>query len=115
MHEYSLIQALFVEVDRALSAHAGATVSALHVRVGELAGVEPELFRSAYETFRQAGRLAHAELELIFEPAVWACPSCQLDIPRGSALTCAICGASARLTRGGEIFLDRIEAEIENV
>ena len=115
MHELSLIQALFAEVEAQLAPHAGATVLALHVRVGELAGVDPELFRSAYEVCRSGGRLATAELELLFEPAEWKCSACQLDIARGSVLACFSCGAPARLARGGGIFLDRIEAEIHHV
>lgn len=115
MHEFSLVQALFSEVRRALAPHAGATVSVLHVRVGELAGVEPELFRSAYETFRAAGGFASAELALTVEPAAWTCPCCLVDFARGSSLSCRKCGASARLARGGEIVLDRIEAEVAHV
>jgi hydrogenase nickel incorporation protein HypA/HybF len=115
MHELSLIQALFAEVESQLAPHAGARVCALHVRVGELAGVDPELFRSAYEVCRNGGPLAAAELELSFEPAEWKCSACQVDISRGQVLTCSLCGEPARLARGGEIFLDRIEAEIQHV
>jgi len=115
MHELSLIQALFSEVERNLAPHPGATVHALHVRVGELAGVDPALFRSAYEVCRTGGPLVRAELELSFEPAIWSCASCQADFARGEALTCSRCGSSARLARGGDIYLDRIELEVPDV
>jgi hydrogenase nickel incorporation protein HypA/HybF len=115
MHEVSLMQALFVEVNRALAPHPGAVVHALHVRVGELAGVEPSLFRTAYDVFRGAGGLASAELVVVSEPAVWTCPVCNVELARGGPLTCTECGASARLVRGGDVFLDRIEAVISDV
>jgi hydrogenase nickel incorporation protein HypA/HybF len=115
MHEVSLIQALFAEVDRALAPHPGAVVHALHVRVGELAGVEPSLFRTAYDVFRGAGGLASAELVVVSEPAVWTCPVCSVDLARGGPLMCTECGAPARLVRGGDVFLDRIEAVMNDV
>lgn len=115
MHEVSLIQALFAEVERALAPHTGAVVDAIHVRVGELAGVDPELFRMAYDAFRSAGPLARAELFVISEPATWSCPVCLVELPRGTPLTCGRCGEAARLTAGGDIFLDRIEAEVSDV
>ena len=65
MHELSLIQALFEEVESQLAPHAGARVSALHVRVGELAGVDPELFRSAYAVCRDGGPLAALVREIL--------------------------------------------------
>jgi hydrogenase nickel incorporation protein HypA/HybF len=115
MHELSLVQALFSEVERQLASHPRATVNALHIRVGELAGVDPELFQGAYEVCRAAGPLSRAELKLSFEPAAWTCPSCQADFSRGQVLTCSRCGTPARLARGGDIILDRIEAEVPDV
>jgi hydrogenase nickel incorporation protein HypA/HybF len=115
MHEVSLIQALFAEVDRNLAAHPHAVVHAVHVRIGELAGVEPTLFRGAYDLCRGAGNLATAELIVTSEPARWTCPLCNLDFTPGTPLTCAHCGTAARLAAGGDIFLDRIEAEVSDV
>jgi hydrogenase nickel incorporation protein HypA/HybF len=115
VHEVSLLQALFAEVDRSLAAHPGAVVHAIHVRIGELAGVEPGLFRGAYDVCRSAGPLAAAELVVTSEPARWSCPLCGIDFVPGTPLTCARCGTSARLAAGGDIFLDRIEAEVIDV
>ncbi len=115
MHELSLIQALFDEVERVVAPHEGATIRAIHVRVGELAGVETELFRSAYDVCRVAGPLAAAELSLTVEPAVWRCSSCESEIARGSVLACDRCGGTPHLAQGGDIFLDRVEAEVQHV
>ena len=115
MHEVSLIQSLIAEVDRALAPHPGAVVHVLHVRVGELAGVEPSLFRTAYDALRGVGGLANAELVVVSEPAEWTCPTCDVELVRGEPLTCRQCGTSARLVRGGDVFLDRIEAVMNDV
>jgi hydrogenase nickel incorporation protein HypA/HybF len=115
MHELSLVTALFEQVKRALEPHPGASVSGLVVRIGELSGVDPDLFRSAYDTVREATDFPAAELSLDVEQAAWACPSCDIEIARGTPLQCRRCGAYARLARGGDVFLDRIEAEVPNV
>jgi hydrogenase nickel incorporation protein HypA/HybF len=52
MHEYSLVQAMFEQIDDAVRANRALAVRRVHVRIGRLAGVEPELFRTAYDVFR---------------------------------------------------------------
>jgi hydrogenase nickel incorporation protein HypA/HybF len=52
MHEYSLVQSMFDTIE-AIARDRGATaVRRVRVRIGDRAGVEPELFRTAYEIFR---------------------------------------------------------------
>jgi hydrogenase nickel incorporation protein HypA/HybF len=87
----------------------------VHVRVGELAGLEPELFKTAFETFRETRSCARAELALVAEAAEWRCKTCDAVVPRGEALTCPRCGGDARLARGGDVFLDRLELEVPDV
>ena len=68
MHEVSLVHALFDHADRALSTHAPSAVRVLAVRVGALAGVEPELFATAFEIVRGERGYASATLELLNAP-----------------------------------------------
>lgn len=115
MHELSLSEALFDQIDGSLVAHPVAVVRLVRVRVGELAGLEPELFRTAFEVSRERRGHAHAELELVFEPAVWSCRGCGLTLARGEALRCPICDGEARLTKGGDLVLERLELEVPDV
>ncbi|MBL8718566.1 MAG: hydrogenase maturation nickel metallochaperone HypA [Myxococcales bacterium] len=115
MHEASLVTALFDQVDRSIAPHPGAIVHRVFVRVGELAGVEPELLRLAYDTLREGRSCASAAIELVSEPAEWQCRACALPIPRGEVLRCPRCEGEARLVRGGEVFLDRLELEVPDV
>jgi hydrogenase nickel incorporation protein HypA/HybF len=112
MHEYSLVQALLEQVDRQARAHHALAIYKLHVSVGELAGVEVALLKTAYATFRERTRCAGAELEVRSVPARWSCPGCGRVVPRGEPLRCVDCGTPARLGAGGEIVLDRIEMEV---
>jgi hydrogenase nickel incorporation protein HypA/HybF len=115
MHEYSIVSALVDRVQREVDARPGAIVHRLHVRIGELAGVEVDLLRTAFETFRERSVCDRAELELVVVPAVWRCPRCERAIAPGAILRCPDCDRPARLDAGDEIILERIEMEVPDV
>lgn len=112
MHEYSIVQALLERVEAEAAAHRAEAVSAVRVRIGELSGVEVDLLRTAYETFRERSICAAAELEVVPVAARWVCRGCGLPVGRGGILRCGECGAPARLAEGDEIILDRVELEV---
>lgn len=115
MHEYSIVSALVDRVQRELIAHPGAVARKLRVRIGEHSGVEPDLLRTAYATFRERSACAHAELEVVQVPTVWRCARCDLPIAAGAVLRCPSCGRPARLASGDDIILERIEMEVPDV
>ncbi len=113
MHEYSLVQALVQRVEEEARRRQALAVHALGVRVGELAGVDPELLQTAYETFRAGTICERVPLTLTRVPASWSCPRCLRPIVRGEALRCPDCKEPARLDDGGDaLTLDRIEMEV---
>jgi hydrogenase nickel incorporation protein HypA/HybF len=112
MHEYSLIQALVERVEAEVRARAAVSVHRLGVRIGESAGVDVDLFKTAYLTFRQRTVCEHAELDIEIVPARWACGRCGEAIGAGRPLQCPHCHAPARLVAGDEIILGRIEMEV---
>ena len=65
MHEYSLVQAMFEQIGAAMQANRAIKVRRVRVRMGERAGVEPALFRTAYDLFRVKTVCADAPLELV--------------------------------------------------
>lgn len=115
MHEYSIIQALFERVEAEAASRGATAVSRLQVRIGEVAGVEVDLLRTAYGVFRERTLCENAELSIVSVPARWECPRCGAPVVRGAALRCFDCAVPARLAAGDEIVLDRIEMEVPNV
>jgi len=117
MHEASLCDALFDLVDRQvahnLADHAGGVVRLIRVSVGELAGVDPELFQIAFDTLR-IDRQPRAELELVLVPASWRCALCDHTRAPDAPLTCPHCEAPLRLYEGGELTLERLELEVRD-
>ncbi len=112
MHEVSIVQALIDRVEVEARSRGATAIRRIRVRIGELAGVEPELLLSSYQVFRERTVCEGAELEVVRTEALWSCPSCGAAIPRGEVLRCVPCGLPARLAGGDEILLERIEMEV---
>ena len=112
MHEYSLVRALLDRVDASVREHGATSVAALRVRIGAVAGVEMELFASAFELAKAGTGCAAAVLELVPAAERWECTRCRGEAPRGGVLKCPACGAAVRLAAGDEIILERIEMEV---
>lgn len=112
MHEYSIVQALIDQVEHEARSRGPCVVQRVSVRVGELSGLDVELFTTAYATFRDGTVCADAELSVEVVPIRWQCPGCETTLAPGQVLRCPRCGTAARLAAGDEIILDRIEMEV---
>jgi hydrogenase nickel incorporation protein HypA/HybF len=115
MHEYSIVQAIIDRASEEARKRGAVAVKGLSVRIGTLAGVEPELLKIAYDTFRERTLCADAPLSIRKVEALWRCPECGRSFPAGAQLSCPECRVPARLAQGDEIFLDRIEMEVAHV
>lgn len=115
MHEYSIVASLLAHV-QVEAARAGASrVHRLTVRVGELAGVDVELLKRAFEIFRARTVAEAAELAVTHVRARWGCPGCGQAILPGERLRCPRCSTPARLLEGDELVLERLELEVPDV
>ena len=112
MHEYSLIQSRVERVEAEARARSATAIHRLRVRIGEQSGVDVELFRTAYLTFRERTLCETADLEVEVVPVEWACERCGGRVEPGRPLRCPACLHPARLVGGDEIILDRIEMEV---
>jgi hydrogenase nickel incorporation protein HypA/HybF len=112
MHEYTIVQALFEQVEKAARGYAEPRVTEVRVRIGELAGVETALLRKAYDTFREGTLCGGAAL--VIEPAAarWECPYCSSDLTRRPFLSCDRCNRPGKLVDGDQILLERVEMEV---
>jgi hydrogenase nickel incorporation protein HypA/HybF len=115
MHEYAIVASLVDAVQRVADAHPGAVVRAVRVKIGDLAGVECELLRTAFATFRARTVCDGAELAIESVPGAWRCTRCDRAIATGEALRCPSCRRPATLVAGGDIVLERVELEVRDV
>jgi hydrogenase nickel incorporation protein HypA/HybF len=113
VHEYSLVENLVTRVEQEARRRNALAVHRLSVKVGELSGVDPELFQTAYETFRAGTICERAALTVTRLAASWSCPSCKKPIARGAVLRCPACDVPAQLDDGSDaLTLDGIEMEV---
>lgn len=112
MHEYSIVAALVERVEAEAALQGARVVRRLKVQIGEAAGVEVELLRSAYELFRAGTLCAGAELEIESVPVLWACSCCGALPERGGVLRCPSCALPLSMVRGDDLTLRQIEMEV---
>jgi len=67
MHEYSLVAELVDRVEAEARKAGAVAVERIQVNIGDRAGVERELFATAFDTFKQ-GICAHAMLQIVPTP-----------------------------------------------
>jgi hydrogenase nickel incorporation protein HypA/HybF len=115
VHEYSVAASLLGLVTEHARRRGATRVLCVHLRVGELAGVDAELLRAAYERVREGTACGDASLEIRHVPLRWACPACARTLDPAAGLRCPGCGGPAELTEGGELLLERIEMEVPDV
>jgi hydrogenase nickel incorporation protein HypA/HybF len=112
MHEYSIVSALMDRIEQEAVRRGARRVRAVKVSIGEIAGVEVELFRTAYQLVSDSTLCAGAALDVEVVPVRWACPRCAAPPEPGARLICPLCGGAVRLVSGDEIMLDRLELEV---
>jgi hydrogenase nickel incorporation protein HypA/HybF len=117
MHELSVCQALIDQVAQVARRERAASVTAIHVSVGPLSGVEPQLLEQAYP-LAAAGSLAEAaELCVESAPIRVYCDQCDRETTAtASRLVCADCGNwRTTLVSGDELLLTHVELFREQV
>jgi hydrogenase nickel incorporation protein HypA/HybF len=106
MHERSLVKALLRQVEDVAASHPGSRVRSIRVQLGELSGVEPELFAYAFEDLVAHSPLVGAVLNLEQAALAGVCNECgeEFQIER-FRFQCIRCGSSRVTLRGGEEML----------
>jgi len=112
MHEYSIVQALYDSVVMQAAKQGATGVHAVHLKIGELSGVDVGLLDTAWKTFRVRTICERAPMKVELVRPRWTCASCGGDETRGAVLRCRTCGGAMRLAEGDEIVLERIVMEV---
>ena len=111
MHELSLMEAVRDQALAAARAEGASRITAINLRIGSLAGAEPEALRFAHSVVMAGTIAAGAELRIEVVIARFFCEPCQqaFDTEQGDCL-CLRCGSfSRRLLQGRELELTSLE------
>ena len=113
MHEFSLVRALLDQVAAICREQDADGVASIRVRVGEFSGVEPDLFRFAFESLVEGTPMSRAELELIQTPLRLRCGDCESELEaRRFRFECRRCGSRNVTIEGGqELLLESVTVE----
>jgi hydrogenase nickel incorporation protein HypA/HybF len=111
IHELSLMMALADQVLDAAEREGADRVTVIHLKVGTLAGVDPQSLATAAEVVLAGTCAEGARLAIESVPAVrWCSPCAGEFVADGGLSPCPLCGTpSATLLRGREFILRAIE------
>ncbi len=102
MHELS-IAASIVEIAQEEGERLGARVTAVHLKLGPMAGVVKDTLLFSYEVACQDTPLEGSTLVIEDTPLIAFCPRCEIERIIGSpqSLCCSECGTPTPDIRGG--------------
>ncbi|NOR40546.1 MAG: hydrogenase nickel incorporation protein HypA [Gammaproteobacteria bacterium] len=117
MHELAICQALMEQVESIALEEQADHVTAIHLGIGPLSGVEPRLLEQAFSIARAGSIAADAELMIASMPIQVSCKQCgQLTEALPNRLVCGSCGDwRTHLISGDELELISIELVKEQI
>jgi hydrogenase nickel incorporation protein HypA/HybF len=113
MHELGIATSVLQAARQEAGRHPGARLRKVKVRVGELAGVNPEALSFCFEVLVREGNLQPLELEIESCARRQHCRTCGLTFAvAGYELACPGCGAAeTEFVSGDELELASLEME----
>jgi len=112
MHELGIMESAINTVLEQASLLEAKKVIRIVLRIGSLAGVEPDSLRFAFDVVTRSTIAEGALLEICDVPARAYCRSCkeEFGVDSGFIFTCPTCGElSGQLHQGKELELKQIE------
>ncbi len=113
MHEASIAQNLLEIALEKAQEHQASKITLVRIRVGELAGVNQEALRFAWENLRDQTIAKEASLEVISSPLLAKCQNCKkVSEIKGEVFKCGKCGSSEiEIVSGLELYIQDLEIE----
>jgi hydrogenase nickel incorporation protein HypA/HybF len=120
MHELGIANSILEGVDAEVRRRPGVRPLKVGVRVGELAGLDPDALRFAFEALTIDTPLAGLELDIEYRASRSRCRDCSHEFEvRNFELLCPACGSlSTERISGDELefaYLEIEEPEIEDL
>jgi hydrogenase nickel incorporation protein HypA/HybF len=114
MHELSIAEGIVDIVAEASAKQGDARVTAVHLRLGALAGVVEEALLFSFEVAAAGTAAEKAELRIERVPVTVYCPLCQRErvLPGRQPVACPECGTpTPRVIAGTELEVIALELE----
>ncbi|HEB9433436.1 TPA: hydrogenase maturation nickel metallochaperone HypA [Campylobacter coli] len=114
MHELSIVESLIELCEENAFAHKAKSVQEIYVKIGRLSGIEVELFRRCFETFRENSELCkNVKLFIELAPLEILCLKCdQTSILEENVFKCPKCESiEYKISQGEDLHLMRLVME----
>jgi hydrogenase nickel incorporation protein HypA/HybF len=114
MHELSIALGIIEVASEELSNHGDARISAVHLKLGALSGVDKDALLFSFDVAAEGTPLQGARLEIDAVPVVIFCAKCgaEREIECIQQLVCSVCGElSSNVSRGRELQVVALELE----
>ncbi|MBA3025649.1 MAG: hydrogenase maturation nickel metallochaperone HypA [Sulfurimonas sp.] len=113
MHEYSIVQSLLDSCEENATANAATKVTKVVVKIGVMSGVEPELLKTAFDTFKENTICDGCEFVLNIQPIVIRCNEClQTSTLNKLEYMCPECESlNLDVIDGEDMYLMQLELE----
>lgn len=113
MHEYSIVGALIEQIEQIAKDNGAIEVDKVVIKIGSMSGVEPDLLKTAFDTFKEKTVCDSAELVMDIEAIIIKCSSCSDDFTvQTISYRCPKCGGSEISIDGSdEMLLMSLEAK----
>lgn len=113
MHERSLVSSVLAQVERLMADYSQHSLLELRLSLGEFSGIDPELFRSAFDEMVAQTDLRGTRLHLDCVPIEAVCMDCEAEFRISNFdFTCPQCSSpQTRILRGEELMLESLVME----
>ncbi|WP_373036668.1 hydrogenase/urease nickel incorporation protein HypA [Sulfurimonas sp.] len=111
MHEYSIVQSLLDSCEENARANDASKVMKVVVKIGVMSGVEPDLLKTAFDTFKEKTMCEEAEFVINIQSVVVKCNECQKESTlKELEYTCPSCKSSdLQIIDGEDMYLMQLE------
>ena len=113
MHEYSIVQALINQVEDNVKLNNGSIATKIVIKVGVMSGIEVDLLKRAFDTFKEKTLCEKAELIINIQKIKVKCLSCfEINELNKNQYICPNCeSCELEILDGEDSYLMSIEME----
>ena len=113
MHEYSIVQSLLESCEEHAKQNEAKEVTKVVVKIGVLSGVEPDLLKTAFDTFKEQTVCHNADFIMNIQKIMIECHNCntQSELEKNE-FSCPKCDSTdIKVLDGEDMFLMSLEME----
>jgi hydrogenase nickel incorporation protein HypA/HybF len=113
VHEYSIVQALLDQCEETARQNNATKVIKIVVKIGVMSGIEIELLKTAFDTFKEETMCATAKLIINRQPIIVRCCNClEESILKKEEYSCPKCQSTElNVIDGEDMYLMQLELE----